>query len=480
MFIDADEIASGTSLAADICIIGAGAAGITIARALRDTGRDVILLEAGRFEPPSDSELDCYEGEAVFKPYPIRDSRLRYFGGTTNHWGGWCRPLDRVDVEGTGDSWPLSYDDLRSYFSRAARICELPSPDFDGDALAGFSGLTLIDWQDDDPFENKFFRHSPPTRFGERYREEIGQAENVRCILGANAVAMTMAGGAAQELTVATFARNAFTVGARCYVLAMGGIENARFLLHTGNDTAGSELGNSGDLLGRCFADHFGYTPGYLLAQDNLTYDLTFVDGHGITPLISVKDAAVRDGAFTNCAILLLPNASPGLIGPGYLDNPLIAAPLGTGYLKYTVRMICAPSPNLDSRIMLSDATDPLGMRQVELDWRIGDRDLDGPLLAAETLARVVGARQIGRLQVNRRPDPLVAYRTTPGMHHLGTTRMSDHPADGVVDSDCRVHGTDNLYVAGSSVFPTFGFANPTLTIIVLALRLAETMEQSL
>ena len=138
-------------------------------------------------------------------------------------------------------------------------------------------------------------------------------------------------------------------------------------------------------------------------------------------------------------------------------------------------------APNPASRVRLIEQRDALGMPRVQLEWRLSGLDKRSIRRAHELLARELGRAGLGRLQLMLSEDE---HRWPPelggGRHHMGTTRMHRDPARGVVDPDCRVHGVGNLYVAGSSVFPTVGAANPTLTIVALALRLADHLVEQL
>ena len=134
--------------------------------------------------------------------------------------------------------------------------------------------------------------------------------------------------------------------------------------------------------------------------------------------------------------------------------------------------------PNPESRIVLDPgSTDALGMPRVRLDWRFSSEDFDQLERAIHGFAAQLGAAGIGRICWPAARDRLVALMS-PARHHMGTTRMSVDEAQGVVDAQGRVHGVGNLYVAGSSVFPTSGNANPTLTIMALAIRMADHLKR--
>lgn len=217
MFIDARQVPEGTRIDAEVCIVGAGAAGITLARHLAARGVGVCLLESGGMEY-DEATQDLHAAAITGRPYHDVDiTRLRYFGGTTNHWSGWCSQLDPIDFEARpflpSSGWGFSFADLAGYYGPAAELCQLPVPSFDPQAIAaelpalyrqplGAYGAVARMWQ-----------MSPPTRFGEVYRPDIEAAPAIRCLLHANAVEIEIAAGgtAVERLRVKTLAGTAFT-----------------------------------------------------------------------------------------------------------------------------------------------------------------------------------------------------------------------------------------------------------------------------
>jgi choline dehydrogenase-like flavoprotein len=145
---------------------------------------------------------------------------------------------------------------------------------------------------------------------------------------------------------------------------------------------------------------------------------------------------------------------------------------------KYTAVYICGPDPDPASRVMLTDAVDEFGLRRVVLDWRLPS-DFESKMHRAhELMADEFGRSGIGRVRIESSAtgeDPM-KYLSN-GHHHMGTTRMHVDPRQGVVDPNCRVHSLSNLYIAGSSVFPTYACDDPTLTIVALTLRLSEHLK---
>ncbi|MGH7564021.1 MAG: FAD-dependent oxidoreductase, partial [Gemmatimonadota bacterium] len=258
MLIDARELPDATEIDSDVCIVGAGAAGITIARELAGTPLRVCLLESGGLE--FDPEIQAlYSGENVGFPYYDADKfRLRFFGGTTNHWQGVCRPLDPIDFEARdwvpGSGWPIGRADLEPYYARAQTICQLGPLDYRVSTwrTEGAAPFALPErW-----IESRVFQQSPPTRFGQTYRDEIRDAANVRAYLHANVIEIEADSPppSIRRMRLACLTGIRFTARARWYVLATGAVENARLLLASRRDVP-EGLGNVHGWVGRTFME---------------------------------------------------------------------------------------------------------------------------------------------------------------------------------------------------------------------------------
>jgi len=460
----------------DVVIIGAGPAGITIARSLVGSGLSVALLEAGGLDPPSAPEMSLYDGDIVGLAYPLLASRQRFFGGTSNHWGGWCRPLDPVDFVGhewfDTTAWPLSRETLNPWYEKAHEIVEIPTDNYDMRARTE-SGAILHPGPEDE-FRNLGFRFSPPTRFGQTYRSELAQAKNVEVFLYATVVDFEHDGHSVSAAKIATLDGFRARIGARVFVVATGGIEVPRLLLHTARPDQHA-LGNHSDQLGRYFMEHFGYTPGFVMTHGALKYQRHMgSDEAALMPVLAPSIRLIREEKVNNCCFMLTATEPDTSWPPEALQSLGVADGLKGRAWRYRVTMINEPTPNRNSRVRLGDRRDALGMRRLVLDWRILDRDLEAIDRVVSRLGRWMGRRGLGRLQFSRPISPETTERFSGGMHHMGTARMSARAEDGVVDQNCKVHGVENLYVAGSAVFPTVGFSNPTLTITALALRLGD------
>jgi choline dehydrogenase-like flavoprotein len=472
---DARSVPHGAAIDADVCIVGGGAAGITLARELSAPTRRVVLLESG-FDEPDPATQSLYDGVSRGVPYfALGDetTRTRQFGGSTNQWNGECRPLSELDFEPRtwlpGSGWPFDLAHLRPYYDRAQAVCEL-----------GPYGYTAVDESLDGAVECTLIQYSAPTRFGPQSRDAFARAASTTVYLGANVVdlVVTPSGRALERVEVVTIAGDRFTVRARSFVLATGGVENARLLLASDGVVRGG-IGNAHDLVGRSFMEHLYLDDAAVIVADR-RFAATFgadrqLDGHRVRNALTLSDSTQRAEGLPGSTFVV--GAQPSTRGWARRANATIRriVDMLRSSVAVPVKHIQEQVPNRDSRVLLADERDRLGSRRVVLDWRVSDDDrtaaarshaiLDGALRAAG-IGRVVTSRLDGGAEW---PAGLRGAR-----HHMGTTRMHPDPTRGVVDADCRVHGVANLYVAGSSVFPTSGTANPTLTIVALALRLAD------
>jgi choline dehydrogenase-like flavoprotein len=507
MVIDTRALAPGRELHYDVCIVGAGAAGITIARALQSDHRRVALLESGGFEF-DDRTQSLYRGitEATGLNHDryLIASRLRFFGGTTHHWAGMCRPLDPSDfairpwVPNSG--WPIGLDDLAPYYTRAADILQFrPFDEQWGNVSLGPGSLVppggaLI---------GRTFRYSPPTRFGRVYRRELVEAKTVDVLLHANLVHIDVneAGTTVERLQVATLGGRRLTVRAPIIVLATGGVENARLLL-VSNNVHKAGLGNACDCVGRYFMEHPERTVAYMaITSQSILDDLQQLRRSRAMLCLSEESQRTHELLNTNIefgTMNTLRESPAGGTPLAIRDTLNLVDSLGSPeppeedptrsrvYRRAFIRAEAAPLR--ESRVTLADRdTDALGLRRPHLAFVMDTLQSRTFVRTMEVVARELGARQGGRVILRLAEEAVDIPVAGPlwggvggGNHHMGTTRMSDRPEEGVVDRHCRVHGVSNLYVAGSSVFPTGGMANPTFTIVALALRIADHVADTL
>ncbi|NUO72132.1 MAG: GMC family oxidoreductase [Frateuria sp.] len=545
MVIDFLDESAPADQRADICIVGAGAAGIAMAHALVGTPLRVCLVESGGYGGEERNQA-LYEGHSIGSPaFDPLNSRMRVFGGSCNLWGGGCMPLSAMDL-GPRDwvphsGWPLSPAELAPYYQRARAFCGLQAHALDGDRFltppqrppVPFAG-TLV---------NQIFVRSP-VLFGQAYRAQLERAANLTVLLHANLLELEPApdGASVRHARIGSLAGRRGTVRARHYVLACGGIENSRLLLLS-DSLLPQGLGNRHDLVGRYFMDHPSGKLGTLHANavERLARPYDRQLGKGTAPpfpeialseqtqrahrLLSGRvhpfavegpvppglralrglRAAMRprptdeNGDLEARLCAAMRSEAPPEAGPAQAGESLgkLALQVGMGagdvVRAFGRKLADQPvvrtshvelvgyfeqSPNPASRVCLGEERDALGQRKVRIDWRLTELDRHtyraSASLFGNELARACG----GRFE----PEPWLAGDDMPARvrgtaHHLGTTRMADDPRQGVVDRHCRVHGVDNLHVAGSSVFPTGGWAFPTFTIVALSLRLADRLQ---
>ncbi|MDD9932695.1 MAG: GMC family oxidoreductase [Myxococcales bacterium] len=494
MLLSARDLEDGARLSADVCIAGAGAAGITLARDLIDSGLDVIVLAGGGVQP-EDADQELYQGTTSgLQAFTLEEHRLRAFGGSTHLWSGWCRPMGAEDFVAReyipGSGWPLDREALDPYYARAHQTLELGAFDYDAARLAERSGRPLLPLAGDAGTE--IFQYSTPTRMHSRYGAELEAAEGVRVYEHGHLADIVAGVTGVGELACATLEGTSFTVEAGRFVLALGGMENARMLLAADD---GRGVANGSGQVGVGFMEHPHYyrSTAILLAE---AADVDFYSRFEVDTRVADDDPEASVRVMGVLALSAAAREREGL--PAFLGQ-LVAAdleedaertgelgPLGVaellpgrearGMLLMTCRVEQTRHP--DSRLTLIDQRDALGVPRLNLNWAIDARD-DRALTRSLTLLGAEVARAgLGRLWL---PERSGAFRGTPrgGCHHIGTTRMGSDPDRGVVDGDCRSFELDNLYVAGSSLFPTSGAANPTLTIVALAHRLADHLKES-
>jgi choline dehydrogenase-like flavoprotein len=545
----ANRVPRNSILTADVCVVGAGAAGIPLALSLSGRGLTVLLLEAG--ERTQDARAQAhYEGEVADERMhsPVHRYRLRGLGGSTSLWGGRCMPYDPIDFEERAwvphSGWPISWEGLLPYYAQANQWAEAGRFAYDARTALPSAPPMFAGFDSDIVRTHGLERFSCPTDFGKRYRKRLEVAPDVRVLSGAHCTAIRLdaAGGGVRALDVATLGGNRFEVKARAVVLAGGGLETARLMLHS-SDVAPQGVGNEHDVVGRYYQCHIAgnvgaltlhghvnnVRHGYEVAPDGvycrrrMQIDPVQQRRHGLLNAVArlhfpkITDPAHRSGVLSG--LVLAKNLISYEYGKRLRDTQpmgsevwaqhllnVVRDPLDTtAFLAHWVRRRTLaqrkfPSvilrnrtnrfslevqgeqqPLASSRVLLAEQADALGMRKLRVDWRYCLADVESVARTLDLIAAEVARTGVGRLDYNpdRLEEDLMRYGAYGG-HHIGTTRMGTNPKTSVVDADCKVHSVDNLYVAGSAVFPTSSQANPTLTIVALSLRLADRLAQRL
>lgn len=499
----------------DLCIIGSGAAGITLAREMINSKLKVCLLEAGGQERTEESQ-DFYNGEfaSKFTHHPLNVSRLRFFGGTTNHWSGTCRPfaprtfMRREGIPYTG--WPISLSDLVPYQEKAHHICKLPGPfDYSNDFWGNFN------LSDNSKLASVCFQKAYPVRFNENYGDELKNATNIDIFLNTTALELiTSANGTVVEsVKTVTTNKQSVLVKAKRFVLACGGIENARILLLS-NKVHKNGLANSKDMVGRFFTNHPGiYAAEFVPTDEYINAHSFFFDvkeGHQelaktsqLRPRLIINEQVQEQEQLNQIMFDFYPTYRkiPGVEAAKQVRDEILDGEMPDNFYDkmktiisdidevipaiftdkerpavetITVVIEMEQTPNPDSRVLLSDQLDNNGQRRVKLDWRISDDDKLRAKRSFEILGSQLAAEKVGRLKLNMKNTD---EEWIGGFHQMGTTRMSASPSEGVVDKNCRAHDVENLYFAGSSVFPVVGIERPTLNIVAMTLRLADHLK---
>ena len=507
MHIDARTSENNTLIEGDICIVGAGAAGITLALQFLNAPLKIILLEGGGFEYEKAMQ-DLYRGKNTGLPYySLESSRLHYFGGTTGHWAGYCSEYDAIDFKKRdwvhGSGWPLSREDLDPYYGKASDILELQTSPPDADMMK--SSLAF----DRNVIRNKMWYFSPPVRFGKKYRDTIVNAANITLYTHANVTDIITNENVSvvEEVTVRNLAGKYLRVRAKKFVLACCAIQNARLLLAS-NKQARRGLGNDNDLVGRHFMEHLEMNAADLFLPRPASLDLYRLQFFytKIRAELALTENSQRNMQILNGTVALDPvtvsaekNDTGETPDSGEASEDPAASLKGweeaekyyeSGkYLKekfnrtkqfmFFARM--EQSPNPSSRITLDTEKDALGMPRVVLDWRLTELEKRSYRKLIETIGVACGITGVGRVRLHEwlhdENDASWPEHLAGGWHHMGTTRMHVNSKEGVVDEHCKVHGIGNLYIAGSSCFPTAGSANPTYTIVAMTLRLADHLK---
>jgi choline dehydrogenase-like flavoprotein len=500
MHIDSRVLDDNSIIEGDICIIGAGAAGISIALEWMNTPYKVILLESGGFEyDVKIQELNAGETSGQ-KYFPLQSSRLRFFGGTTGHWQGMCSPFDPIDFKKRSyvphSGWPISREDLDPYYARANKTIQLGPYNYDLEYwkneipnLIPFPLDSRVIW-------NKMWQKNP-TRFGETYKDTIVNSKNI--FLYTYATVVNIQTNKDITSTDVVHVRNhsgkKFKVKAKYYIMACGAIQNARLLLAS-NTQAVKGLGNVNDNVGRYFMEHFEMICSELWLFNKFPTDLYFADK--IKAELAITEAAQIQYGILNGTSKLRPldvykNVKPAIetwqdTDPRKALQTLQKSSWLTKLLRLKSKMVeptaflldtrMEQCPNPNSRVTLGSDKDELGIPKAHLHWELTALDKYSLRKIHEIIGKEMAISGLGRVKLKEflqdENNSNFHENADAGWHHMGTTRMSEDPKNGVVNPNCKVHGINNLFVAGSGCFVTAGAPNPTLTLIALSIRLSD------
>lgn len=556
MIEDARSIIPDSLIEADLCIVGGGAAAISLALEYMNSGKQVVMIPGGG-PNQSASAIDLYRGKASpsGSHEPLEENRLRMWGGTTTVWGGRCVPFDPIDFESRSwildSGWPIGLDDLNDYISRANILSEAGEACFDArsvfpreqdEIIKGFDNKDFVSW----PLE----RWSIPTDFSKRYRKDLETAKNVRVLLHAHAIHLQLEtdGASIRHVDAACTPGRMFCVKAKNTVIACGALENARLLLAS-NDICPKGIGNEHDLVGRYYQSHrFGVCGHVEIKNPDKDFIYDFErdeDGvycrrrfwltpdaqekHQVGNVVgfffrNVSGSSEHRNAMVSMIMLVKTLLGGAKKGPKRFfhiikdqrrelgahawivlkDGPSIFGQLAAvAYTRFFQRrrlpMVLPPKssnrfplfyqtehvPLWGSRVLLDHSSaDEFGMPRLDVQIKFADIDHRTVTTFIKLFAERLEKSGLGYFHLSETEKEFLANPENQAFnsnaHNIGTTRMSANVESGVVDINCKVHSINNLYVAGSSVFPTSSHANPTLMIIALSLRLAEHLKSNL
>jgi choline dehydrogenase-like flavoprotein len=511
---------------ADVCIVGAGPAGLAIARELSDTHCRVLIIESGGAEPSAlTQDLDVVENVGAARQPDQALVRARAFGGTSNVWNGRCGPLDASDMEARDwlplSGWPLTHEQFAPYFKRAAGQLGLCAVDYNAslEARQLYGSPLALSYSDAlRPYLWQFSVDDTDSSVAMRCARNMQQRDpsNLRVLLHATVTELVPDASATriEWLEIRSLAGKQAKVRARVIVLCAGGIETPRLLLAS-RRVVPSGVGNRHGLVGRHLMDHARCSLGQLRLPDAArlrpAFSLQSIEADGrqryflrglaLTaefqrreqllacagwvheteaaddPWSALKRLKMRQSdtrASDLGTLLRQPWLSMQQIRRKLVQRQPVLRKLAGVELMCDVEQ----DPDPDSRITLSDVNDVLGMPRARIDWRISELQKQTIVRFAQQAARTFASMgQHLSLQEHVRAGQIDLAQLRDVAHPSGTTRMADSPLHGVVDATGQVHGIERLYIAGTSVFPTQGHVNPTLTLVALAIRIADELK---
>lgn len=531
MLTDARELPQDQIISTDVCIVGSGPAGISLALEFAGHDIQVCLLESGGLEVSQPAQ-SLSEGKTIGDPFLSPQlTRHRQFGGNSNIWaikignskmGVRYAPLDEIDFEHRPEiphysGWPFPKAHLDPFYARAQAVCQAGPYAYDAEA-----------WESDDATQLPFSKAQIATamfQFGARdvfcqeYRDKLSHIGNIKTYVNATVIEIETndAVKTVTRVRVASSAQKQFWVEAKLFVLAQGGMENARLLLLS-NRQQNVGLGNQNDLVGRFFMDHPLVDGGMFVPTDPdlfnrmALYDLRRINHIPILGKLGLSQEVMRREGLLNNAVLLFPRPRSrqleAISSFKSLAEALLAGDIPADTIKRIFKIIggvdyvflagflaamrhqsllhgfgrggwselpnnqrrfssfqmffqTEQAPDPDNRIQLSPDRDHLGCQKLELHWRWNEINSRSVLRTQELMAEEIARSGLGEFQLKRDRDGQPDLCRPAGVaHHIGTTRMHGDPKQGVVDEHCRVHELSNLFMASSSVFPSGGYAD--------------------
>ncbi len=525
MIVDGNQASTPSSFECDVCVLGGGVAGIVLACELKKKFQQVLVVESGdeHFTPEAQA---LYRPQAAPKHYPDPEySRLRFLGGSSNHWENNTAPMTPLDFEQRDwipdSGWPISYTELAPFYAGAGDYCGVGRDGYSAnDWLTRLSATDVVDGSEVIQTQIAKFA-APPARFFHTHKQVLLAGGAVTVLKNSNVVDLDFDEGSTRVRAVSTMSNQGrqASVEARVFVLCCGGIENARLLLAF-NQKYDQQLGNQYDNVGRYFMGHPTPRAAQLLVPDPepfAFYSGVQVGERRVEGYLSLSQQVVVGNQTTNLRMPLVP-ASQYMLSDGISSYHILSEALSEGdtpdhfgqhlvnfasdldmiaeaiarkklnkrllssaedFAGFMIPMMMEQTPDRNNRIYLGSKKDKLGLPKVLIDWQLSEQDKHRVWQSLDLVAHELGALSLGRLRIlQERSVRIWGSQLGFSSHHMGTTRMAPGPDRGVVDRDLRVFGTENLFVTGSSVFATGSHVPPTLTIAALTIRLARYLEK--
>ena len=459
-----------------VVIIGSGPAGISTALKLEEYKIKSLIIEAGDIEQKDDANL-FLDGEVVGGDYPDLSSlRMRQFGGTSGHWGGSCNYFTEDDLE----TWPINLEDIKVYFEETKNILEINKDFYNQKFSNNLRNYNLLD---------------SSVRFGDKYYNQVKNSKYIHlslntCFLNFKSEDTT------KKVTSINCVKDKkkYEIKSKFFILASGGIENSRLLLWSRENN--KNLFDNRLPIVESYMNH----PAYIVGEGIINldkYNSYFQKNQiKIKPYItcnkmtcfSSKKSFLEDNNIHNSAIYIAFDDSWDVnstleqlrcVAPNYFKD-IYEDILNDKVFKITVRTIQEQSPKLN-KIVLDNKTDPVGIPKSKIFWKQTNKELESARKITEEIGKLFVDYGLGRISLYEHMyTGEKNYPLTVGNHQLGGTNMGNNMKDSVVDKNLKVHGVENLFISGSSVFPTSGHCHPTFTIISLSLRLGDHIKDQI
>ena len=525
MLVDIKEINDSQTFQADVCILGGGVAGIVLANELSSNNRSIIVLDSGS-ESYEQQTQDLYKAESKPDIFPSPSvSRLRFLGGSSNHWENSVERFDPIDFKKREwiphSGWPINYEQVEKYYPSAEQYCGV-----------GKEGFDLKHWEDKLNFKDVFSDSeildtaisksaSPPTRFFQKYGKKLINESSIKVLKNANVTDIDFDNEkqSISSVTFRSFNKPECKVKAKIFIMCFGGIENARMLL-TFNEKYNNNLGNQFDNVGRYFMEHPTIRAAHFYPLRNKLDKIYsgILDGsHYIHGRFKLKESTLYKHRTNNLRLYFREKSrldlSHGISSSHIITDSLkkkeIPDDFGTHLVNvikdidlisdtflrkkfdtsiiddadefsgYQIVSMIEQTPDANNRITLGNTRDALNIKKLKIDFRITKTDKENAWRSLELLSKDPTLQSFGRIRLlKKRESRIWTSQLGFGHHHMGTTRMSHTIKNGVVDPSSKIFGTKNFYIAGCSVFPTGGHVPPTLTIIAMAIKLADELKR--